>query len=614
MQSPDHALLGVLDHLSDGICVLDAGWRFGYVNTRGARLLGRSPAELRGVSCWDVFPEAVGGPAHRAWQEARDTGRSVRVSERHASGRLFEATAHPSGDDLVVVFRDITRFQRTTEELREYAELMAAAEGIAGFGVWRWDLGSDHVRWSDELHRIYGVEPGQFDGTVDDFLARLHPEDRERVWEEVRHALETHGPFSFEERIVRPDGSVRVLLSQGRVVLGDDQTPAELFGVCHDITERRAAARALELSRRRLRAVIDHTPSVVAVKDLDGRYVMANDAAGALVGRRGDELVGLLCVELFPPQVADQLRANDRIAVAEGRPVFDETVLLLGGEPRTFETVTFPLPDEQGRPVEVCTLAQDATERRERESERRVREEWHARVHDALADGRMVVFAQPIRELASGETRASELLVRMRTRDGDLLPPSHFLPAAERFGVVAAIDTWVVRTALDLAPAQRLSVNLSAVTLSDQRARQEIVGLLGDAPDAARALVFEITETADLDHLEAAEAFAADVVALGCEIALDDCGTGFGSFTYVRALPLRYLKIDREFVGGMTRSAEDRRVAETVISLARGFGLQTIAEGIEDQATLDLVRELGADFGQGFFIGRPAPLHARLPT
>ena len=120
--------------------------------------------------------------------------------------------------------------------------------------------------------------------------------------------------------------------------------------------------------------------------------------------------------------------------------------------------------------------------------------------------------------------------------------------------------------------------------------------------------MFEITETAAAAHLEAARAFADEITEIGCRLALDDFGVGFGSFTYLRSLPLSYIKIDLSFVRGLVGSRDDRRVVESIIGIARQFGLKTIAEGVEDAATLELLRELGADFVQGYHLGRPAPL------
>lgn len=608
--SPDD-VVATLDRLTDGMFVFDRDWNFRYINEPGAQMLGQPREDLLGAHAWTVFPEAVGGPSYEAYHRARRERTHLRVTEFYEPlGRHFEVRIYPAGEDLVVLFRDITELQRVEDELREYADRMSEAERIARFGVWKWNVAEGTVSWSDELHRLCGLRPGEFGGTVDAFVAQLHPDDRDRVWGHISQAVETLEPFAFEERILRLDGEERLLLSQGRAILGPDGSAAALVGVCHDITERVQAERALGASERRLRAIADNTPSLITVKDLDGKYLMANAEAGRIVGLPADQLIGLDCSDVFPADLAVQQKANDRVAASEGRPVVSEPVLIRDGEPRTYVAVTFALPDDEGRPVEICTIGTDVTERRERDSERLERVEWRDRLASALTDGRMVLFAQPILDLAGGDVVSHELLIRMHADNdsGTLLPPAAFLPAAERYGLIQAIDAWVVRQALALAPTRQLEINLSAVTLFDAEARSEIAGLLAASPEAAANLVFEITETAALDHLDAAASFAADITALGCGLALDDFGTGFGSFTYLRTLPLRYLKIDLTFVSGVVASIDDRRVVQSIIGIAEQFGLGTIAEGVEDQATLDLLRDMGADLVQGYHVGRPAPV------
>src|SRR5579859_97467 len=310
-------------------------------------------------------------------------------------------------------------------DLREYADRMAVAERIAHFGVWRWEIDTGEVRWSEQLQRIYGLEPGKFGGMVDDFVAFLHPDDRQRVWAAIEHAMITREPFMFDERIVRPDGTERVLLSEGQPITGQDGRVVAMVGVCHDVSDRIEAERAHRKSDRRLRAIIDNSPSMVAVKDLEGRYLVVNSEVARVVGRRPDELVGVECAELFP-SVAEQLRANDHLAVEGAEVVYDEAVLELDGEPRTYETVTFALPDEAGHPSETCTIATDVTESREHESVRRQRLEWEQRIGSALAEGRMLVYAQPVVDVATGARTGCELLVRMRepAGDGEVLAPA----------------------------------------------------------------------------------------------------------------------------------------------------------------------------------------------
>jgi EAL domain-containing protein (putative c-di-GMP-specific phosphodiesterase class I) len=192
----------------------------------------------------------------------------------------------------------------------------------------------------------------------------------------------------------------------------------------------------------------------------------------------------------------------------------------------------------------------------------------------------------------------------------DVEIPESFLPAAERYGLVQPIDVRMLERALELAPRLPAHVNISAVTLCDPGAREQIGRMLAAAPEAARRVVFEITETADAAVLEAARTFADVITSAGARLALDDFGVGFGSFTYLRTLPVSFIKIDGSFVHRLVDSADDRHVVKSIIDIAREFGLWTVAEGVEDERTLDLVRTLGATFAQGFHLGHPAPVDA----
>ena len=221
----------------------------------------------------------------------------------------------------------------------------------------------------------------------------------------------------------------------------------------------------------------------------------------------------------------------------------------------------------------------------------------------------MLAFAQPIFDLRTGEQFSRELLARLQMPEDaeEIWLPARFLPAAERYELVQAIDVWMVLQALPLAVTARVQVNVSAVTMCDSVARATIADLLAKSPDGAKGIVFEVTETANPEYLEATRDFGHAVTSAGAKLALDDFGVGFGSLNYLRTLPLSFIKIDRSFVRRLAYS-DDRRVVQSVIGIAREFGLKTIAEGIEDEETRDLVRELGADYAQGYLLGRPEPL------
>ena len=231
----------------------------------------------------------------------------------------------------------------------------------------------------------------------------------------------------------------------------------------------------------------------------------------------------------------------------------------------------------------------------------------------AIDADRLLAYSQPIIDQRSGTVVQEELLVRLRTNGGGpthrVLPPADFLPAAERNGLIRNIDLWMTKRAIDLAAHGRnVEVNLSGATISDAGVMAELAERLGDAGVTARRLVFEITETAAFENVDAAQDLAEQLGKLGCSLALDDFGTGFGSLTHLRQLPVRMIKIDASFVQGIRDNPEDRALVRGVATIARELGMQTVAEGVEDATTFGLLREYGVDRIQGFLIGRPAPI------
>jgi EAL domain-containing protein (putative c-di-GMP-specific phosphodiesterase class I) len=232
---------------------------------------------------------------------------------------------------------------------------------------------------------------------------------------------------------------------------------------------------------------------------------------------------------------------------------------------------------------------------------------WVGRVQDALREERFVLYAQPIFELRTRRVVQHELLIRMRHEES-LIAPGDFLPTAEKHGLIQSIDRWVIWEAARLAAGGvPVELNISAETAGNAG----LLEIFESALDASGAdpanLVVEITETA-LMKGEAAEELVAGLTAMGIRLALDDFGTGYSGFTYLKRLPVHFLKIDREFVRDLRGDRASRHVVEAVVTLARGFGQKTIAEGVEDPETLAMLAEAGVDYAQGFHLGRPAPV------
>jgi diguanylate cyclase (GGDEF)-like protein/PAS domain S-box-containing protein len=238
-----------------------------------------------------------------------------------------------------------------------------------------------------------------------------------------------------------------------------------------------------------------------------------------------------------------------------------------------------------------------------------------ARIQHALTHDKLELFCQPILDLANNVVSQYELLLRLRTDDGNLLPPSAFLYVAERFGTIVSIDSWVAQQAVALIAAQAragralmLNLNISAKSLGSPQLVEVVDRALADARVDPACLVFELTESAAIGNIERAKKFTTELRSRGCQFALDDFGTGFGSFFYLKHLPFDYFKIDGDFIRGFGANTTDQLVVEAIVKIAKGMGKKTVAEFVTDQDMTERLRRSGIDYAQGFHIGMPKPL------
>jgi diguanylate cyclase (GGDEF)-like protein len=235
---------------------------------------------------------------------------------------------------------------------------------------------------------------------------------------------------------------------------------------------------------------------------------------------------------------------------------------------------------------------------------------WVDRIRSALEENRFVLYGQPIVDLRDGLIARHELLIRMVSEDGDIVPPNAFLPTAERFGLIGEIDRWVTDEALRLGHnGEFVTVNLSSNSIGDEQILASTRAAIAGGLDPA-TIVFEITEASAMANLEAARRFASALAQIGCNLALDDFGTGFDAFSHLKALPAHYLKIDMELVRDIVKNKTGRQVVQAIVGIAHSLDKETVAEGVEDAATMATLRNYGVDFAQGYYIGRPKRLSA----
>lgn len=254
---------------------------------------------------------------------------------------------------------------------------------------------------------------------------------------------------------------------------------------------------------------------------------------------------------------------------------------------------------------------------------------WISRLNEAFAHDYFRLYAMPIVHLRDGPEQHDEVLIRIRNGQGDLILPGAFIPAAERYDMMLSIDRWVIRAVCQhiqsvrdslpplaaLAESRRrtpalYSVNLSGMSLADTGLQDYITGQFVQFAIAPEQICFEITETAVIANLPKAQVFMRQLKAIGCRFSLDDFGSGFSSFGYLKALPVDYLKIDGVFVRDIASNAINRALVKAINEVGHVMGLKTVAEYVENAATLAIIRELGIDYAQGYAVGNLRPLTA----
>jgi len=542
--------------------------------------------------------------------------------------------------------RAIDSLADAERQVRTLVERLPSVTYRAGLGA--------NGRWffvSPQIEEITGY-------TTDEWMAdprlwerAVHADDLERVLAAENAAAHDDIPLDIAYRIQRRDGKMIWVRDRASAGLADSDGVVVVEGLITDISEQKAAEDRLRylaehdeltglMNRRSFEVAVDREIAsgtlpgergAMVIVDLD-HLKRVNDTLGRSTGDRvvadiakliaeelgGDQLLsrldsdeyGLLIPGVGEAQALERagsilemirartgaanLTASAGVALVEGGMGISATDLITAAD------IALHQAKEAGRDRAVIFTGED-----------RSRLEWVGHVRQAIEEGGLVLYSQPIIDMASGLACAEELLVRMIDPvSGRLISAGEFVPTAERFGLARNLDHWVVSGALELIAAGRhVSANISAATISDRTLTDKVAASLAASGADPSLLTFEITETAATPAIESLRDFTDRVERLGCGLSLDDVGTGFGSLTYLRHLPFTELKIDMQFVHGVIESAADRKIVESLVDIARGLDMRTVAEGVDNPALVEPLREIGVTCAQGYLFGRPAPAH-----
>lgn len=608
-----------IDRLPVGAATVDRNGQVLFANPEFSRLAGPAVGAVVGRALTDfVHPEdreLVTG-----WFEV-EVDAPARVPLRLGSGgrwadvvadyALLEGSS--SGDGLVIA-TDVSIQLRSESESRVRGELLDSVEAA----VVASDLDGRIFEWNRGAEELWGLTRDETLGRRVEDLSDF-PQDKARTDEIVESVRETGG-WSGRIEAVRRDGAPIVAYSRNALIHDAQGRPSGMVSVSVDIKAQLEAERMAITARNYLNAVTDQMVEGIYVVDEKNGLTYMNAAAERLVGYTTEELAGRNLHEVIHYKHADgtlypveecpitAVRSGEVASHVEPEDVFvraDGSFM-----PVSFSASSFETPEgTSGISVVFRDISQEKAERD------RVREEleemsWVGPIRRALRDDTMLLHGQPIFDIASGEIVQQELLIRMLGEDGSPIAAGRFLPAAERYDLVAEIDRWVIPNAIEVAAAlgEPVQFNLSATSIQDPATPALIEEQMAAYELDPSLVVIEFTESGQISDHAAAERFADRLAADGCALALDDFGTGYGGFTYLTHLNVSILKIDRSFVANLLTESSSQKVVKAVVGLAEEFGQTTVAEGVEDAETLERLAELGVQQAQGYHLGRPGPL------
>jgi len=596
---------------------------------------------------------------------------SIEILPKHIHHpRHVQATLSPLFDQkrrvigVHGVFRDVTAFLETEQALKEsearFLEIVESAHDLA----WAMDQEGRWTYVNPAAAAIYGYKPEKLIGQS--FKDIVHPDHVQNDWFIFQQVLNGK-QFMLHETVHRcADGSERVMSFNIKPRMDKERNIIGAMGTARDITEQKQHQRQLEYfaehdaltglyNRHRFQNELERAVGRIGrgapfhgliYIDLDNfKYI--NDTVGHLAGDKllvevatvlkerlrhgdvlarfgGDEFTVLLqgidaeklriAAESFCRLLAAQIFAHAantfNLSASIGATLLDDLTAVSG--------------DYLGQADLACTIAKSRGRNQFHIYEAADKSKavmaadvgWANRIRNALENGDFTMHYQPILRVSDQRVAHYEALLRLRSdaNNGELIAPWGFLPAAERFGLMHAIDHWVVTHVIsrmgelsreDACPS--MAINLSGSIFEDRKLLPIISEALQQYRVPPTRLIFEITEREAVSHFIDAKVFIGELKEMGCSIALDDFGSGFSSYRYLKMLPVDYLKIDGSFVQRLASEPTDQALVKSVNEVAHALGKQTIAEFVEDERALRLLRNYGVDYAQGYYLGQPTP-------
>lgn len=568
----------------------------------------------------------------------------------------------PNTDPLqtIVVTQDISERKQIEQLMLQNESRLKEAQKIAKVGSWELEFPGLELSWSDEIYRIFEIDPNVFQPSYEYFLNSVHPDDRAFIDATYADSLKNKTPYEIVHRLLLKNGRIKYVHERGETFYDEEGNPIRSVGTVQDISKQKVTEKKIEhmahhdaltglpnriLAKARAEQIIANakcsgSKAAFLFIDLDG-FKAINDTLGHSAG---DSMLKTItsrlkeCVresDIISRQGGDEFLLilsnlkEEKLIASAAKKVLTELQKSFEINSHTFSTsasIGISLYPDHGETFESLLQSADTAMYKAKESGKNTYCFYNEKMKydligqfklqndlkSALQNSEFILFYQPQIDLLTNRIIGAEALIRWKHQQMGMVPPMSFIPLAESSGLIVQIGQWVIEEACRQAAAWQRSgiditvaVNISAVQFKRRNLGTIVTDALAASGLNPSSLELELTESVMMHDVESTLLTVRNLKSLGVQLSIDDFGTGYSSLAYLKRFAVNKLKIDQSFVRNIIEDKEDAIIVKTIIQMAKNLNLKTIAEGVEDAEVLAAIKTCGCDEVQGYHFAKP---------
>ncbi len=660
----------IAERTPDTIVRFDRECRRTYINPSAMRIAGVPQEELLGLKPSSFSPLNDALLFENTLRYAIQTGEEATLEMAFASPTGYtgwrhmhivpETNIHGEVTSVLAIGRDISERKKIELQLKDNETIFQEAQRIAKIGSWKLDLATQAITWSDEMYRIFNIDPTTTRSLRKLFIEMIHPEDMTHVKELHYQAQKNHVPYETTHRVLLKNGTLKYIHAKAITYYDNHENAISIMGTVQDVTEQKMVEKQVEflashdtltelpnrmLAQSRCEQSIayakrSHSKIALLFIDLDD-FKTINDSLGHALGH--------VMLKMVAKRLKQHIRQTDTLSRQGGdeflmiltdvRDVEDVSAValkLLGEFEKPFHldehilsssiSVGIALYPDDGKHFEPLLQRADTAMYKAKEAGRNtycffteaMNQEIFAHLtlqndlKQALVQQQFVLHYQPQVDLKTNTINGVEALIRWLHPQNGLVPPTQFISIAESTGLIFDIGEWVIREACHQASKWHqqgmkitMAVNISAVQFKRGNLERVIEKALEDSGLNPHYLELELTESILIHDTENVLYTIRKLKNLGIKLSIDDFGTGYSSLSYLKRFAVDKLKIDQSFVRDILKDQEDDAIVQAIIQMAKSLNLKTVAEGVEAKEILEILKHHGCDAVQGYYFAKP---------